>query len=404
MNRKRVVVTGLGAVSSIGIGKDDFWSSLIAGKSGITKVDLFNTDEFRCHYGGEIKNLKPGKFINPRKIPFLGRTSQLAIIATKLALEDAKLSSRGIPHERTGVFIGTTMGEKPLEESIDTWVNEGTSHLTKRKILGSQANNITGNVGTFFKLYGPNYLFSNACAAGSYSLGYGFDLLRSGCLDAAVVGGADSFSKVAFSGFHRLYAMAPEKCQPFDKNRKGMMLAEGSGILFLETLDSALKRNAEIYAEILGYGLSCDASHITSPKPEGIEKAIRKALQESGLKPDNIDYINAHGTGTPSNDKAECAAIKKVFKENYKKIPVSSIKSMLGHAMGAASALESIACCLTIKRNIIPPTINFTTPDPECDIDCVPNKARKENVNIVLKNSFAFGGNNACVAFKKYEE
>ncbi len=411
MNKRRVVVTGLGVISSVGIGKEEFWNSIINGKSGISKVSSFDTKEFRCHYAGEIKNFTPEDFIAKRKIQFLGRTSQLAIAAASLALKDARLPLKDINKERIGVFIGTTMGERPLEESIDVWVNEGVDKMSRAKILQSTANNISSNIAIYFKFEGPNYLIPTACAAGNYAIGYGFDLVRKRDLDFAVVGGADSFSKLAFSGFHRLYAMAPEKCQPFDKNRKGMLVGEGAGILLLESLESALKRKADIYAEILGYGLSCDAFHMTTSDVEGIEKVMKKALKESNIDVEDVDYICAHGTGTPGNDKLECAAIRRVFsasadsparKEQYKTIPISSIKSMLGHTMGAASAIEALACCLAVKEDILPPTINFETPDPKCDIDCVPNRARVKKINIALNNGFAFGGNNSCLVIGKH--
>ncbi len=401
-NKKSVVVTGLGVVSSVGIGKDEFWQSIINGRSGISKVTSFDTRDFRCHYGGEIKNFAPEEFISRKKQQFLGRTSQLAIAATSLALKDTGLLMENINKERTGVFIGTTMGEKPLEEFIDVWVKKGVDQISKMTILQSSPNNISTNIANYFKLQGPNYLIPTACAAGNYAIGYGFDLIKKGDLDYVVVGGADAFSKLAFTGFQRVYAMAPEKCQPFDKNRKGMMVSEGAGILILESLESALRRDAVIYAEIAGYGISCDAFHITTPKLEGIEKAMRKALKEADITAKEVDYICAHGTGTLGNDKTECAAIKKVFNGNSKTIPVSSIKSMLGHPMGAASAIEAITCCLTVKENIIPPTMNFETLDPQCDIDCVPNKARRKRVNIALNNGFAFGGNNSCVVIKKF--
>jgi 3-oxoacyl-[acyl-carrier-protein] synthase II len=402
MIKRRVVVTGLGVVSSVGIGKDEFWKSIISGKSGISRVTSFDTKEFRCHYAGEIKNFIPEYFIDKRKIKFIGRTSQLAITAATLSLKDARLSSRNIAKERTGVFMGTTMGERPLEESIDVWIREGDECISKSKILQSSASNLPANIADYFKLQGPNYLIPTACAAGNYAIGYGFDLIKKGDIDYAIVGGADSFSKLAFCGFHRLYAMAPEKCRPFDKNRRGMLVGEGAGILFLESLDSALKRKSRIYAEILGYGISCDAHHMTASHIEGIEKVIRKALKEADIQRGEVDYINAHGTGTQGNDRTECTAIKNVFKEQYKTIPVSSIKSMLGHTMGAASAIEALTCCLVVKENIIPPTINFETPDPECDIDCVPNRTKIKKVNIALNNGFAFGGNNSCLVIKKY--
>lgn len=403
MRERRVVVTGLGVVSSVGIGKDNFWNAIINGRSGISKVSSFDTSEYRCHYAGEAKNFHPEDFIPKRKLPFLGRTSQLSIAATELALQDARFSTHKISEDRTGIFIGTTMGEKPMEESIDTWVVAGTANINKAKILQSSANNIPANVGLYFKLGGPNYLIPTACAAGNYAIGYGFDFIKRGDLDFAIVGGADAFSKLAFTGFQRVYAMAREKCQPFDKNRKGMLVGEGAAILFLESLDSALQRNADIYAEVPGYGISCDAYHMTASKVEGIEKAMQKALKYTRIKKEEIDYINAHGTGTPGNDKTECTAIKHVFKKEYNSIPISSVKSMLGHPMGAASALEAVACCLTVKEDIIPPTINFETPDPACDIDCVPNKSRIKRVNVALNNAFAFGGNNSCLVVQKFK-
>jgi len=403
MSERRVVVTGLGIVSSVGIGKDNFWNAIINGRSGISKVSSFDTSEYRCHNAGEAKNFHPEDFIAKRKLPFLGRTSQLSIAATALALQDAGFSTSKINGDRTGIFIGTTMGEKPMEESIDTWVVAGAANMNKSKILQASANNIPANIGLYFKLGGPNYLIPTACAAGNYAIGYGFDFIKRGDLDYAIVGGADAFSKLAFTGFQRVYAMAREKCQPFDKNRKGMLVGEGAAVLFLESLDSALQRNADIYAEVPGYGISCDAYHMTASKAEGIEKAMLKALKYTRIKKEEIDYINAHGTGTPGNDKTECSAIRHVFKDEYKSIPISSLKSMLGHPMGAASAIEALACCLTVKEDIIPPTINFETSDPACDIDCVPNKSRIKRVNVALNNAFAFGGNNSCLVVQKFK-
>jgi 3-oxoacyl-[acyl-carrier-protein] synthase II len=404
MSDRRVVVTGLGIVSSIGTGKDEFWKSLISGKSGISKVTAFDTSEYRCHNAGEVQNFNPEDFIPKRILPFLGRTSQLAITATSQALEVAGISTRKINGDRTGIFIGTTMGEKPLEEAIDTWVMAGSDNVSRIKILQATANNIPANIGMYFKLSGPNYMIPTACAAGNYAIGYGVDFIKRGDLDYAIVGGADAFSKLAFTGFQRIYAMSRDKCMPFDKNRKGMMVGEGAAVLLLESLESALRRNAEIYAEVPGHGISCDAYHMTASKPEGISKAILNALKYTQTAKEEVDYINAHGTGTPGNDKNECAAIKKVFQDRLRSIPISSIKSMLGNPMGAASAIEALACCLAVKENIIPPTINYEAADPACEIDCVPNKARIKRVNIALNNGFAFGGNNSCLVIKKYLE
>ena len=398
MDRKRVVVTGLGVISSVGIGKDDFWKGIINGKSGISKITSFDTEEFKCKYGGEVKEFNPGDFIAKRRIKFLGKTSQLAISASLLALEDAKLPYQKIVKERLGVVIGTTIGEKPMEELATAWARGGLKDVDRRKIAQASVSNISTNVGINFKSKGLTCLIPTACAAGNYAIGYGFDLIKRGDLTFVLAGGAEAFSRLAFVGFQRLYAMAPDTCRPFDKNRKGLILGEGSGVLLLESLDSALKRKANIYAEVLGYGLSCDAYHPTAPDMKGIAKAIEKAVKDSGIPKEEIGYVCAHGTGTPANDKTESSAIKYVFGSN-RGILVSSIKSMLGHTMGASSAIAGIASCLAIRDNIVPPTINYETPDPECDIDCVPNKARRVKLKYVLNNGFAFGGNNCCVVF-----
>ncbi len=402
---RRVVVTGLGVVSSIGIGKDEFWANLIKGKSGISKISSFDISNYPTQFGGEIKDFQPSQFINKHKIDLIGRASQLSIAASRLALEDSKLDPKEIQNENSGVFIGTTMGETQLMEEIDsTWLEKGQDSVKFFSISLYPSSNISSSVALELKVKGDNFVMPTACAAGNYAIGYGFDTIRSGNANMALAGGSDAFSKVAYTGFNRLYAMAPEKCQPFDKNRKGMILGEGAAILVLESLDSALKRKANIYAEVLGYGLSCDAFHMTHPTEEGISKCIQKALKESDIDIDDVDYISAHGTGTTQNDKTEVAAIKNVFGKRYKKIPVSSTKSMLGHTMGAAAAMEAISCCLSLKEGVLPPTINYETPDLECDIDCVPNKARKQKVAIALNNSCAFGGNNACLVLKKYND
>jgi len=395
--KRRVVITGLGVVSPIGIGKEEFWKNLIKGKSGVRKITLFDTSKFKRHYAAEVKNFNPSQFIDKRKLKFLGRSSQLSIVATILALKDANINFKDV----NGVLIGTTMAEhQQVEVLLKEWF-KGDKKIEKNRVVLSPASNLSANTAQSLKIKGLNMLIPTACSAGNYTISYGFDLIKKGDADCIIVGGADALSFIAFSGFQRLYAMAPKVCQPFDKNRKGMILGEGAGVLVLESLEKALKRKAKIYAEILGYGLSCDAYHMTIPHYKGIEKAIKKALDSANVSPEDIDYICAHGTGTIQNDKAECKAIKNVFGRRYKKIPVSSIKSMIGHCMGAASSIEAVACCLAIENGVIPPTINFQTPDPECDIDCVPNKSRKANLRIVLNNGFAFGGNNCCVVLGK---
>jgi 3-oxoacyl-[acyl-carrier-protein] synthase II len=398
---KRVVITGLGVISSIGIGWKEFWDNLLNGKSGISPVTAFDTTNHFTHNGGEVKNFNPDEFIPKEKLNSLSRASQLAIAAAKLAVEDANLSKEDISNVRVGTCIGTTMGAVQTVEIIDEIIiNSGK--FGNELVYQVATHSTPSVVAKAFSFYGPNIMFSTACAAGNYAIGYGVDLIKFGRVDMIIAGGSEPLSKVAFTGFNQFSAVAPEKCQPFDKNRKGMMVAEGAGMLILESLENALKRNALIYAEILGYGLSCDAQHMTHPTIEGISQCMIKAIREANIKREDVNYINAHGTGTLPNDKSECAAIKEVFGPLYKKIPISSIKSMLGHTMGAASALEAITCALAVKNDIVPPTINFETPDPECDIDCVPNHARKHIINIALNNSYAFGGNNACLSVKKF--
>ncbi len=401
--KKRVVITGLGIVSSIGIGKDEFWGNLIKGKSGISQISAFDTSGYLVHKGGEIKNFKSQEFINKKKFKLMGRASQLAIAAAKLALGDAKLEPRDLSKQKAGVNIGTTMGESQwIEEMDETWVKKGESEVRNQLIYQYPAYTLSSNVSIEFKLSGPNQIFTTACAAGNYAIGYAYDNIQSGKADLILAGGADALSKIAYTGFSRLGAVAVDKCQPFDKNRKGMIPGEGAAILAIESLDYALQRRAPIYAEILGYGLSCDDFSMMISIEEGMAACMEEAIKESGIDKEDVSYISAHGTGTLQNDKEESSAIKKVFKDNYKQIPVSSIKSMLGHTMGAASAIEALACCMAIKNSVVPPTINYETPDPDCDIDCVPNISRKQNVNVALNNSYAFGGNNSCLVLRRY--
>lgn len=398
----RIVVTGIGVISSIGIGKEDFWNALIAGRSGITQITSFDTSDYPTHYGGEIKDFQPERFIGSAAAD-MGRASGLAVSAALLAAEDAKLDLKNIDRREAGIALGTTMGESQVLERINAaWFKDGENAIDPRLIPMLPANVLSGQAAKRLGLCGPNLVIPTACAAGNYAIGYACDLLRSGRAKIMLAGGADAFSKIAFTGFNRLLAVALEVCRPFDKERKGMLVGEGAAMLVLEPLEQARQRKASIYAEVLGYGLSCDAHHMTAPYSEGMKEAIEKALCDSGITCRQVDYFNAHGTGTPANDREECAAIKKVFGEYSRSLAVSSIKSMLGHTMGAASAIEAAACCLSVFSDIIPPTINFQTPDPECAIDCVPNACRRQRVDIALNNASAFGGNNAAVIFKKF--
>ncbi len=396
----RVVITGLGVISSIGIGWKEFWDSLLKGKSGISPVTSFDTSNHFTHNGGEVKIFNPEEFISEELLKFMNRATQMALAAAKLAIEDAGIIPEFLDNHKVGISFGTTLGDAQTIEEIDMLLINNEP-ISERLICQIPTHASPSNIAKKYKINGPNFMFSTACAAGNYAICYGYDLIKLNRADIVFAGGSDPFSRIEYTGFNQLSAVAPQKCQPFDKNRKGMMVAEGAGTLILETLESALKRKAPIYAEILGYGLSCDAQHMTQPSAEGMGACMIKAISSSGIRKEEVDYISAHGTGTSANDRTECYAIKEVFGERYREIPVSSIKSMLGHTMGAASALEAIACSLIVKNDIIPPTINYENPDPECDIDCVPNKARKHTVNVALNNSYAFGGNNACLVLKK---
>ena len=404
---RRVVVTGLGVVSSIGIGKEEFWKNLLAGKSGISKIERFDTSRYDVHVGGEIKNFRPEDFLEKSEIRRYGRATQFTIAAAQLAFKDANLDWETLSPTPSAVCLGTTMADIQALEFIDDAIVNYThfwrGHGTRRRIMQYPGCMIASHVAQRFRLRGPSLMIPTACAAGNYAISYGTDLIRLGKCEVALVGGVDPFSRIAFTGFGRIFALAPDQCRPFDRNRKGTIVGEGAGILLLESVEHAQSRGANMYAEMRGYGTSCDAHHMTIPATSGIVEAIQSALHNANVEAREIDYISAHGTGTPANDRAECAAIAEVFGEYASRVPISSIKSMLGHTMGAASALEAIACVLAIKYNRIPPTINFTTPDPECQVDCVPNQSREKVVDIALNNSFAFGGNNACIVIEKFK-
>ncbi len=397
----RVVITGLGVVSSLGIGRETFWKNLLAGNSGISPVTSFDTSNHFTHNGGEVRQFDPHEFLSEEEVASLCRASQLALAAARLAVNDSRLGENYLSTRTSGVCLGTTVGATQTIEAINDQIL-ATGDAEDRLYRQLPTHTSSAAVASAFHCSGPVMMISTACAAGNYAIGHGADIIRAGRADIVIAGGTEPFSRIAFTGFNQFSAVAPERCQPFDKNRKGMMVAEGAGILILESLESAISRNAFIYAEILGYGLSCDAHHMTTPSTDGISACMLNALQLTGIQADTVDYISAHGTGTVANDKNESAAIHAVFSNRGSSIPVSSIKSMLGHTMGAASALEAIACALALQHDTVPPTINFETPDPECAVNCVPNIPQSFPVNIVMNNAYAFGGNNASVILGKY--
>lgn len=403
--RPRVVVTGIGVISSVGIGKEAFWKNLLSGQSGVSPVERFDTSDYDVHIGGEVKTFEPEEFFGSREARRLGRGAQFAIAAARLAVQDARLEASGRADARVSVCLGTTMADvQSLEVLIDRVFASGSCPRPLLHRYGQQYPScmMAAQLCDAMGAHGKMFMFPTACAAGNYAIAYATDLLHLRKTDIVLAGGTDPFSRTAFTGFSRISALAKERCRPFDKHRDGIVLGEGAGILILERLEDVLARGATPYAEVLGYGLSCDANHMTIPQAEGVTTAIRSALQDAGISPGDVDYINAHGTGTPANDRTECAAISAVFGKQGGGIPVSSIKSMIGHTMGAASALEAIACTLAVHTNRVPPTINYETTDPECEVDCVPNQSRQCQVNIALNNSFAFGGNNACVVLAKH--
>jgi 3-oxoacyl-[acyl-carrier-protein] synthase II len=403
---KRVAITGIGVFSSIGTGSEDFWNALLSGKSGISSVESFDTSKYQVHVGGEIKDYTPEGYVTRLSPESLGRTSRLGIAAAKLAIQDSGIEIGDIDLARAAISMGTTSGEpNQIEQFDDLVVSDGLETAGPEMLTLYPCHHIAASMASELQFMGRNTMIPAACAAGTYAIAHAYDMLRLGHADVVLAGGADSFSRITYSGFAQLKAIAPERCQPFDKNRQGMIPAEGAGVLMLEPLDSARARNARIYAEVVGYGLACDAYHMTGGHPEelGSVTAMNNAIKESGLAPQDVSYISAHGTGTPTNDAHETSAVNKVFGADAKRVPISSVKSMLGHTMGAASAIETAVCALAAFHDRIPPTMNLDDPDPACDLDYVPNVAREHRVDVAMNNAYAFGGVNASLMVRKYE-
>jgi 3-oxoacyl-[acyl-carrier-protein] synthase II len=401
-----VVVTGIGMVTPIGTGVNEFWNNLLAGRSGIDDVHSFDTVAYTCHRGAEVKRFDAGGYFEVLNPSSMGRASQFAIAAARMALFDAGLDIAQVLPERVGLSMGTTSGEPQIIEHYDDcYISKQLQEVGPEFVRKYPCNIISAHTAAEFGIEGPNITIPAACAAGNHAIAFGLDTIRSGRADVMLAGGSDCFSRITYTGFARLGAIAPDTCRPFDKNRKGMIPGEGAAVLVLESLDHALKRNARVYAEVAAYGLSCDAHHMTAAHPagDGAVRAMKAALAEANINPDEVDYISAHGTGTPVNDRIETTAVKRVFGDAAFGIPMSSIKSMLGHTMGAASAIEAATCALSISHDRIAPTINLEEPDPECDLDYVPNEAREHRVQVAMNNAYAFGGNNASVLFRKCE-
>jgi 3-oxoacyl-[acyl-carrier-protein] synthase II len=401
---RRVVITGIGAVTPLGVGREEWWRGLLAGRCAIGPVESFDTSAYKVRRGAEVKGFRPEAYLR-EPCRRLGRASQFAVAAAWLALADAGLSAGAWDPRRAGVALGTTSGEPQVVERFNDAVVAGEDGPADELGTSYPGHVLAAHVAAELGTCGPCAVFPAACAAGNYAIAHASDALRAGRADLMLAGGADAFSRITFTGFARLGAIAPVTCQPFDRNRKGMVPGEGAAVLVLEPLAHARARDARVYAEVAGYGLSCDAHHTTSMDPEarGAARAMTLALADARLGPGDVDYISAHGTGTPTNDRLETLAIKRVFGESAYRVPISSVKSMLGHAMGAASAIEAAVCCLAIATGSIPPTVHLDEPDPECDLDYVPHHPRLRRVDVALNNAYGFGGCNSSLVLRNCE-
>ncbi|MEW6189482.1 MAG: beta-ketoacyl-ACP synthase II [Actinomycetota bacterium] len=408
---RRVAITGLGPVTPVGIGKEAYWQSLVMGKSGISEITHFDASEYPTRIAGEIRNFNSGDFMEPKEAKRMDRFTQFAIAATKLALDDAKLKITASIAERVGVVIGSGIGGLgTLEEQYKILLEKGPRRVSPYLIPMMICDLAAGQVSIFFGAKGPNACVVTACATSTHAIGDAFEMIKRGIADICIAGGSEAcITPLGVSGFCACRALSrrndePTRAsRPFDAERDGFVMSEGAGIVILETLESARSRGAHIYAEVVGYGLTGDAYHITAPSPtgEGAARSMRMALDEADLSPEQVDYINAHGTSTPYNDEFETMAIKKVFGKHAYELLVSSTKSMTGHLLGAAGAIELIACAMAIETGIVPPTINLEKPDPLCDLNYVPNVAVKRDVSVAMSNSLGFGGHNATLVIRR---
>jgi len=410
--KRRVVVTGMGAITPVGNNVEDFWSSLKEGKNGIDFIKSFDTENFKAKLAAEVKDFNPEDYLGRKEAKRMDRFSQFAIAASKQAVEDSKIDLEKIDKNRFGVMIGSGIGGlKTMEEQIAVLTAKGPNRVSPLFIPMMISNMASGNAAIAFGAKGTAECVATACATGTNAIGNAFRLIRDGYEDYMLTGGAEaSITPVALAGFSNLTALCTSDDKdrasiPFDKERNGFVMGEGSGVLFLESLESAAARGAKIYGEIVGYGSTCDAYHMTAPAEggEGAVRAIERALIDGSLKKEEVSYINAHGTSTHYNDKNETAAIKTVFGDLAYSIPVSSTKSMTGHLLGATGAVEAIACIKALQEGFIPPTIGYKVKDDECDLDYVPNTGRVKELKYALSTSLGFGGHNAVLAFKKWD-
>lgn len=412
--RNRVVITGMGAITPLGESVSEYWDALVQGRSGIRGMTLADPAAYPCKVAGEVPDFDAGKYVNPREARRMARFSQMAIAAAALAIEDATLDLSAEDEERMGVVMGNGNGGFPTtEDNARTLVRRGGMRVSPYFIPMILPNMAAANVSRIFGLKGYTSTVITACAAGTQGIGEAAEAIRRGAADVVLGGGCEAgICELGLGGFNVIKALTrrdvpPDKAScPFDADRDGFVPAEGAAIFALESLEHAISRGAEPLAEVAGYGVSSDAFHAVQPDEDGsgAARAMRWAIADAGMQPGDIDYINAHGTSTPKNDAVETLAIKSVFGAGAYDVPISSTKSMIGHALGGGGALEAVACVKTIQTGLIHPTINYHTPDPECDLDYVPNEARQRRVDTALSNSFGFGGQNACVVLRRFEE
>ncbi|MEK7822695.1 MAG: beta-ketoacyl-ACP synthase II [Nitrospirota bacterium] len=414
MNKRRVVVTGVGLITPLGTGTEKSWKNLLDGRSGIRKITQFDATHFPCQVAGEVPDFEINQFIEIKEQKKMDRFIHFAFAAAKMAVEDSGLKITKDNADRIGVLVGSGIGGLSAIEHYHTVLLEkGPKRISPFFIPMLIINLAAGQISIHFGAKGPNSAVATACASGTHSIGDAFKIIKRGEADAMISGGTEAvITPLAVGGFSSMKALStrnnePEKAsRPFDRDRDGFVMGEGAGIMVLEDMEHALSRGAKIYAEITGYGMTGDAYHITSPPPEGegAARCMRASLKDANIHPEEIEYINAHGTSTKYGDELETQAIKSVFGKHAYKFAVSSTKSMTGHLLGAAGGVEGVICALSIFNKIIPPTINLENPDPECDLDYVPNKARAMDINMAMSNSFGFGGTNACIIFKRYTD
>lgn len=409
---RRAVITGLGAVTPLATGVEESWQKLCQGKSGVAKITKFDPSGFKSQIAAEIKDFRPEDFLDKKKIRRTDPFIQYALAATRMAMDDAGFAINGNNASRVGVVLGSCVGGMvTYEKNLFILRNEGPEKVSPFFIPGFIANMAAGEISMAFGARGPGKCVVTACATGSNSIGDAFRLIQYHEADTMIAGGSEAYIlPVGVAGFDKMRALSrrnhePEKAsRPFDKDRDGFVIGEGAGVIIFEEMESAVRRGAKIYAELVSYASNIDSFHITEPDWENQARCLKLALNDAAISPSDVDYINAHGTSTVLNDVSETKAIKAALGEQSKRVPISSNKSMIGHLLGAAGVVEAIFTVLTMRDGIIPPTINYDTPDPECDLDYVPNIARKAQVNIALSNSFGFGGVNATLVFRKFKE